>query len=77
MTEELEAKKAQYAAAHPENPSEMPFTQFMLDWLAMKETTADVTTYASYQSTVQKCINPYFKEHHPHLRLCDLTAKHI
>ena len=77
MTEELEARKAQYAAAHPENPSEMPFIQFMLDWLSMKETTVDVTTYASYQSTVQKCINPYFKEHHPHLRLCDLTAKHI
>lgn len=77
MTEELETKKAQYAAAHPNNPAEMLFTQFMLDWLDMKETTVDVTTHASYYSAVHKCINPYFKEHHPYLRLCDLTAKHI
>ena len=41
---ELEAKKAQYDAAHPESPAEMPFIQFMLDWLAMKETTVDITT---------------------------------
>lgn len=77
MKEELAEKKAQYAAAHPANPAEMLFTQFMLDWLGMKETTVDITTYASYQSTVTKCINPYFTEHHPYLRLCDLTAKHI
>ena len=77
MEEELKEKKAQYAAAHPANPSEMLFTQFMLDWLGMKETTVDITTYASYQSTVTKCINPDFTEHHPYLRLCDLTAKHI
>ena len=77
MTEELEVKKAQYIAAHPEHPSEMLFTQFMLDWLAMKETTIDVTTYASYNTTVKKCINPYFEEFYPNMRLCDLTAKHI
>lgn len=76
-TQELEEKKAALCASESEKLAEMPFVQYMLDWLAMKETTVDITTYASYKSCVEKFIVPYFKEHHPTLRLCDLNTKHV
>ncbi len=76
MTEELERRK-ETQAVQSTDPASIPFTRFMLDWLAVKETTVEVTTYASYKSTVEKCINPWFDAHYPGLTLRQLTAKHI
>lgn len=77
MTEQLKAEKEIYGMIHPEIPSHIPFTQFLTDWLTMKKTLVDISTYASYQTTVTKFVIPYFTEHFPNLRLCDILAKHI
>lgn len=72
MTEQLKTEKEIY-----EIPSHILFTQFLADWLTMKKTLVDISTYASYQTTVTKFIIPYFTKHFPTLRLCDVQAKHI
>ena len=77
MPTELEAAAREYELTHPSNPSQTLFTQFMLDWLNMKQTTVDVSTHASYRSSVINFINPYFDQKYPQLRLCDISAKHI
>ena len=77
MTEQLNTEKETYNMAHPEIPSHILFTQFLTDWLIIKRTTVEITTYASYQTTVTKFVIPYFTEHFPTLRLCDVQAKHI
>ena len=48
MTEKLEAEAKEYDLTHPSNPSHILFTQFMLDWLNMKQTTVDISTHGSY-----------------------------
>lgn len=77
MTDKLEAEAKEYELTHPSNPSHILFTQFMLDWLNMKQTTVDISTHASYRSAVVGFINPYFTNYYPKIRLCDITAKHI
>ena len=58
MADELEAAEKEYELNHPSNPSQTLFTQFMLDWLNMKQTTVDISTHASYRSSVISFINP-------------------
>lgn len=41
---------------------DMPFSQFMSNWLAMIKPTVLITTYGSYQYFIEKRINPYFDE---------------
>ena len=53
------------------------FTQFMLDWLDMMQSSIEMTTYASYAQCIKKQIVPYFNKTHPNLRLVDLKPKHI
>ena len=77
MADELEAAEKEYELNPPSNPSQTLFTQFMLDWLNMKQTTVDISTHASYRSSVISFINPYFNQKYPQLRLCDVSAKHI
>ncbi len=76
MTEELERRK-EAQETQKTDPAVIPFTQFMLDWLAMKETTVERTTHAAYKCAVETRINPYFDTHYPGLTLRQLTAKHI
>lgn len=53
------------------------FTHFLEDWLQMMQTTVKVTTYAGYAKSIRKRIIPYFDKNYPHLRLAEVTAKHI
>lgn len=83
----LEARKEKEAElqkriAEKENladtaPADIPFTQFMSDWLDMMRSSVEATTYAAYSFGINSKINPYFNEHHPGLRLCEVTPKHI
>lgn len=57
--------------------SQLLFTSFLENWLRMMQTTVKVTTYSGYAKTIKAKIIPYFNEHHPGLRLTDVTAKHI
>ena len=41
---------------------DMPFSQFMSNWLTMIKPTVLITTYGSYQYFIEKRINPYFDE---------------
>ena len=77
MTEQLNTEKETYNMTHPEIPSHILFTQFLTDWLKIKRTTVEITTYAFYQITITKFVIPYFTEHFPTLRLCDVRVKHI
>lgn len=76
MSEKLE-KQAEGATLAQETVPEIPFTQFLRDWLDMKQTTVEFSTYVSYKSTVEKFIIPYFERKHPGLKLTEVTAKHI
>ena len=53
------------------------FTDFLKDWLHMMEANIRRSTYAGYSKAILKDVIPYFEEHHPGLRLIDLTARQI
>ncbi len=74
---ELELALEEQAQQEEERQSKLTFTQFMRDWLQMKQHNVDESTYASYRFSVEKGIIPYFEEKHPGLLLTELTAKHI
>ena len=57
--------------------SQILFTAFLQSWLKMMKTTVKLTTYSSYAQAINKKIVPYFDEHHPGLRLTEVTAQHI
>ena len=59
------------------NPADIPFTDFMLDWLEIMRNSVEITTYAGYVRNVKNKIVPYFKEHLSNLRLCEIEPKHI
>ena len=78
---ELEAELERRAdeKLHPEqvSPSDIPFTQFMVDWLDMMASSVEMTTYAAYSFCIKNKIVPYFDKRHPGLRLSEITPKHI
>ena len=53
------------------------FTKFLADRLEMMRSSVEITTFASYQTTVTRRIIPYFDKNYPRLRLADLTPKMI
>ena len=75
--QEIERRKNKYEETHPDDPKDIPFTQFMLDWLDMMKNSVEVTTYASYSMGIKSKINPYFDEKFPGLMLREVTPKHI
>lgn len=52
LNEELEARKR----------PDMPFSEFMSDWLETVKSSLLVTSYASYKYYIEQRINPYFDE---------------
>ena len=48
------------------------FSDFMLKWLEVTKSTIQITTYASYQGTVERIIVPYFRKRN--IKLVDLKA---
>ena len=77
MAEELEREAEEKALAEQKLREDILFTQFMRDWLDMKQTTVELNTFVSYKSAVEKFIIPYFDKKHPGLKLSQITAKHI
>lgn len=57
--------------------SQVLFTAFLESWLKMMQTTVKLTTYSGYAQSIKNRIIPYFNEHHPGLRLTEVTAQHI
>ena len=55
---EFEIKLADKEGVRPE----IPFSQFLSNWLLMIKPTVLITTYASYQYYIDQRINPYFDE---------------
>ena len=53
----------------------MPFVDFMTLWLSIAKSTIKLTTYASYESAVNKIIIPYFKDYD--LKLSEVEPYHI
>ncbi len=74
MEEELTRQAKQRAEKCSGN---ILFTQFLKDWLDVKQTTVELNTYVSYKSAVERFIIPYFDEKFPGLLLTEVTAKHI
>ncbi len=77
MELELKKREKRRAQAHPDNPSDVLFTVFMLEWLEMMKSNVEITSYASYSICIKSRIVPYFEEHHPDLKLQEVTPKHI
>ena len=77
MEDELKRRAEERTSTKPTDPSDILFSQFMLDWLDMMKNSVEVTTYASYALGIQNRIVPYFQTHHPNLHLRDVTPKHI
>ena len=75
--EELERAIMERSSTEPESPSDIPFTQFMQDWLEMIRNNVEVTTHAGYSLIVKNKIIPYFDERYPKLKLSEVTPKHI
>ncbi len=50
---ELERRLKQKEEARPDNPSEVLFTVFMLDWLEMMKSNVETTTYATYSMCIE------------------------
>lgn len=77
MTEELERQATEKPLCEEYKQEKIFFTQFMRDWLDMKQTTVELSTFVSYKSAVEKFIIPYFDNKHPDLKLSEISAKHI
>lgn len=60
-----------------ENDSQLLFTQFLLDWLAMMKKSVALTTHAGYSKSIKGQIIPYFDTKHPGLKLSHVAPKHI
>ena len=57
------------------NPKNILFTEFVLEWLELMKNSVEITTYANYAMVIKSRINPYFKD--KGLTLSELTPKHI
>ncbi len=60
-----------------EDNSKVIFTDFLVEWLEIMRSSVSITTYSGYTKAIKSRIIPYFEEHHPGLRLTNLTPKHI
>lgn len=60
-----------------ENDSQLLFTQFLLDWLAVMKQSIAPTTYVSYFRCIKGQVVPYFDKKYPGLKLSHVTPKHI
>lgn len=44
------------------NPKNILFTEFMLEWLELMKNSVEITTYANYAMVIKSRINPYFRD---------------
>lgn len=60
-----------------EDDSQLLFTSFLLDWLAMMRSSVSIPTHSGYSKAIKNKIIPYFDQHYPGLKLSHVTPKHI
>lgn len=77
MEAELQLRQMEREKGRTDNPADILFTRFLLDWLEMMKASVEITTYAAYSSCIKNRIVPYFEEHHPGLRLGQVTPKQL
>lgn len=77
MEAELQLRQMEREKGYTDNPADILFTRFLLDWLEMMKASVEITTYAAYSSGIKNRIVPYFEEHHPGLRLRQVTHKAV
>ena len=58
--QEMELKEEEHD--EEKRRKDIPFSQFLNEWLAMMKPSLMITTYGSYQYYIEKRINPYFDE---------------
>ena len=54
---------------------DMPFTDYLLQWVEIARGRVAVATYAGYKNAILRVINPYFEE--KNLLLSEVQAKHL
>lgn len=59
------------------NKSEMPFVDFLKEWLQHHKHNIAQTSFAEYQNIIERVIIPYFDEYEKGLTLFDLEPQHI
>ena len=59
------------------NRSDMPFVDFLREWLDHHKYNIAPTSYAEYKNIIERVIVPYFDEHEKGLTLFDLEPQHI
>lgn len=59
------------------NKSEMPFVDFLKEWLEHHKNNIASTSYSEYKNIIYRIIVPYFEEHEKGLTLFDLQPQHI
>lgn len=57
--------------------SNIPFTQFLEEWLAMMKGSVETTTHCSYTYILKRGVIPFFDSKYPNLLLKDVTPKQI
>lgn len=77
MEAELQLRQMEREKGHTDNPADVAFTQFLPGWLEMMKASVEITTCAAYSSGIKNRIVPYFEEHHPGLRLRQVTPKQL
>lgn len=76
--EELKILRANKQAATISNESSnVPFSMYLRQWLALMKNSVEISTYSGYVTNIERRIIPYFNEFYPNLLLCDVTPKHI
>lgn len=66
-----------YGEVLAETHRDIPFTQFMKDWLAMMRGSVEISTYSTYARIINNEIVPYFDKNYPGLKLNAIMPKHI
>jgi integrase len=77
IEDELQRRNDWCEGILPEDPADIPFTVFLLDWLEMMKNNVEVTTFSAYSNCIKKQIVPYFNKHYPALSVKSVAPHHI
>ena len=79
ITDELEKKKNELEREKSliSNSSEILFVDYMTNWLMTIKNSIEVSTFVSYEISINKRVIPYFSNAFPYLKLSELTVEHL
>lgn len=79
ITDELEKKKNELEREKSliSNSSEILFVDYMTNWLMTIKNSIEVSTFVSYEMSINKRVIPYFSNAFPYLKLSELTVEHL